>query len=182
MKIAIKNARLAFPNLFKATTVNGGGEPAFSAAFLIPPDHPAVKEINDAAEKLGREKWGAKWAAIKKEIAAKDKMPLHDGDNKASYAGFEGMMYINARNKTRPLVLDRDKTPLTEQDGRPYAGCYVVGSIELWTQDNSYGKRINASLRGVQFYRDGEAFAGGGTASEDEFEDLGVDEEEEAPV
>jgi hypothetical protein len=89
---------------------------------------------------------------------------------------------VSSRNKVRPLVLDRDKSPLTQSDGRPYAGCYVNGSIELWCQDNAYGKRINATLRGVQFYKDGEAFAGGGSATADEFDDLGVDEEEEALV
>jgi hypothetical protein len=69
-------------------------------------------------------------------------------------------------------VLHSDKTPLTEADGKPYAGCYVNASIELWAQDNNYGKRVNASLGGVQFARDGDAFAGGGAASEDEFDDL----------
>ncbi|WP_244126983.1 ssDNA-binding protein, partial [Xylella fastidiosa] len=65
-----------------------------------------------------------------------------------------------------------DRTPLAAQDGRPYAGCYVNANIELWAQDNNYGKRINASLGGVQFLRDGEAFAGGGVASVEDFEDL----------
>jgi hypothetical protein len=177
MKIALANVRLAFPVLFEAKTVNGEGEPAFSASFLIPPDHPAVKQINDAAETIGKEKWGAKWPQVKKEMVAKDRLPLHDGDAKSSYTGFEGMMYVSARNKTRPLVIDRDKSPLNQSDGRPYAGCYVNASIELWAQDNNYGKRINASLRGVQFFKDGEAFAGGGAASDDEFEDLGTEEE-----
>ena len=36
--------------------------------------------------------------------------------------------------------------------------------VELWAQDNNYGKRINASLAGVQFAKDGEAFAGGTVA------------------
>jgi hypothetical protein len=81
-------------------------------------------------------------------------------------------MFVSSRNKTRPLVIDRDKSPLTAQDGRPYAGCFVHASIELWAQDNAYGKRINASLRGVQFFKDGDAFAGGGAASDDEFDDI----------
>lgn len=172
MKIKLENVRLAFPQLFEAKTVNGEGEPAFSASFLLAPNHPAVKQLNAAFETLGKEKWGAKWPNVKKEIEAKDRYCLHDGDTKADYTGFEGNMFVSARNKTRPLVIDRDKSPLTAQDGRPYAGCYVNGSIELWAQDNAYGKRINASLRGVQFYKDGDAFAGGGAASDDEFDDL----------
>ena len=45
MKLLIKDVRLAFPQLFEAKTVNGEGEPAFSAAFLIAKDHPQVAEI-----------------------------------------------------------------------------------------------------------------------------------------
>lgn len=172
MKIKLQNVRIAFPQLFEAKTVNGEGDPAFSATFLMAPDHPAVAELEKAFDIVGKEKWGAKWPQVKKELTAKDRLALHDGDTKADYAGFEGNMFLSSRNKTRPLVIDRDKSPLTAADGRPYAGCYVHASIELWCQDNNYGKRINASLRGVQFYKDGDAFAGGGAASEDEFDDI----------
>ena len=34
MKIRLNNVRLAFPALFEAKTVNGEGDPAFSASFL----------------------------------------------------------------------------------------------------------------------------------------------------
>lgn len=172
MKIKLENVRLAFPTLFEAKAVNGEGDPAFSASFLMPKNHPAVKALQDAFEQVGKEKWGAKWATVKKEIETKDRLALHDGDTKADYAGFEGNMFVSSRNKSRPLVIDRDKSPLTAQDGRPYAGCFVNASIELWAQDNAYGKRINATLRGVQFYKDGDAFAGGGAASDDEFDDI----------
>lgn len=177
MKIKLENARLAFPELFTAKTVNGEGDPAFSATFLIDPKDPQVKKINAAIDAVAKEKWGPKADAILKQMRATDKVCLHDGDLKANYAGFPGTLYISARNATRPLVLDRDKTPLTAADGRPYAGCYVNASIELWAQDNKYGKRVNASLRGVQFLKDGEAFAGGGSASEDEFDEIGTDDD-----
>ena len=55
-------------------------------------------------------------------------------------------------------------------------------SIELWAQDNSFGKRVNASLRGVQFLKDGDAFAGGGAASDDEFDDLATDDFADDPA
>lgn len=172
MKVLLKNVRLAFPSLFEAKTVNGEGEPAFSAAFLIEPKDPQLKAIEDAITAVAKEKWGAKADAVLKQMRAADKTCLHNGDTKSDYAGFAGMMFISSRSKTRPLVLDADKSALTAQDGRPYAGCYVNASVELWPQDNKYGKRVNAQLRGVQFLRDGDAFAGGGAASEDEFDDV----------
>lgn len=172
MKLKLENVRLAFPVLFEPKTVNGEGKPAFSAALLIDPADAQVKAINAAIEQIAKEKWGAKADAILKTMRATDKVALHDGDLKSSYDGFPGNLYVSARSATRPLVIDKDKSPLTEQDGKPYAGCFVNASIELWAQDNNYGKRVNASLRGIQFFRDGDAFAGGGAASEDEFDEI----------
>ena len=65
--------------------------------------------------------------------------------------------------KKRPTLVNRDKTPIVEEDGILYAGCYVNVSIDLWVMDNSYGKKVLASLNAIQFVRDGEAF---GTKSE----------------
>lgn len=173
MKLTLTDVRLAFPALFESKTVNGEGTPAFSAAFIIPPTHPAIKALNAAIVQVAKDKWGAKADSVLATMRATDKVCLHNGDTKGDYEGYAGNLFVSARNKVRPLVLDKDKTPLTQADGRPYAGCYVNASIELWAQDNSYGKRINASLRGVQFFKDGDAFAGGGVADESEFEDMG---------
>jgi hypothetical protein len=172
MKIKLNGVRLSFPQLFEATTVNGEGKPAFSAAFLISPKDPQVAAINAAIDAVAKDKWGAKADANIKAMRAADKVCLHSGDLKSNYDGFEGNLYVSARNSMRPLVIDVNKSPLTEQDGKPYAGCYVNASIELWAQDNNYGKRVNATLMGVQFYRDGESFTGGGVADTDDFDDL----------
>jgi len=172
MKLLLKNVRLAFPNLFTAQQVNGQGDPKFGGAFIFAPDHPAKKLVTDACRAVATEEWGAKADEVLKAIAASDKLCIHNGDTKADYEGYGGMYFVNTSNKTRPLVIDRNKSPLTAQDGKPYAGCYVNASIELWAQDNKFGKRINASLRGVQFEADGDAFAGGGVADEGEFESL----------
>lgn len=172
MKLKLNNVRLAFPSLFEAKTVAGEGKPAHSATFLIEPGDAQVKAINAAIDKVATEKWGAKAATMLASIRKADKTCLHDGDLKAAYEGFAGNLYISARNPARPTVLDADKTPLTQADGRPYAGCYVNAVLELWAQDNQYGKRVNATLMGVQFLRDGDSFSGGGVASADDFDDV----------
>lgn len=172
MKIKLQNVRLAFPTLWEAKTVNGEGKPAFSACFLLAADDPQVKAIEAAIAQTAKDKWGAKADALLKQIRATDKAALHDGDLKSSYEGFAGNLYVSARNPVRPTVLNADKTPLVESDGKPYAGCYVNAVVELWAQDNNYGKRVNATLMGVQFVRDGDAFAGGGVASDSDFDDV----------
>ena len=176
MKIKLNNVRLSFAQLFEAKTVNGEGKPAYSASFLIDPKDPQIVAVNAAIEAVAKDKWGAKSDTTLKAMKAADKTCLHSGDLKSNYDGFEGMLYISSRNSMRPLVIDVDKTPLVESDGKPYSGCYVNCSIELWAQDNNYGKRINATLMGVQYFKDGESFSGGGVASEDDFDDLTADD------
>lgn len=171
MRIKLKNVRIAFPTLFESRTVNGEGKPAFSATFLVDPADPQVKEINAAIETVAKEKWGAKADTTLKALRAGGKVCLRDGNEKANYSGFENNLFISARSTVRPLVIDRDRTPLEPEDGLPYAGSYVNASLDVWAMDNSFGKRVCASLRGVQFAKDGDAFAGSGAASADEFED-----------
>lgn len=181
MKITLKHmsnkhfVRLAFgQGLFEAQTVGGEGEPAFGATFILPPDHPQVAELEAAFESVAQEKWGAKAPAVLKEMRAKDRLALHDGDSKPNYDGFEGNVFVATRSKVRPTVVNRDRSPVTAADGVVYSGCYGNPIIELWAQDNQYGKRINAQLKGFQFVADGVSFSGGGTAAQaDEFEDLG---------
>lgn len=173
-RILLKNVRLAFPNLFEPTTVAGEGKPRFSATLLIPADHPQIEEIKAAQLSIAQAKWGAKAAAIVKGLDKQDKLALHDGDTKSKYDGFPGNFFISAaaQENAAPTVIDRDRSPLSERSGRPYAGCFVNASIELWAQDNNYGQRVNAQLRGVQFYQDGDSFSAGRPAQADEFEEV----------
>jgi Protein of unknown function (DUF2815) len=181
MKIIIKNVRLAFPSLWKATAPATGGEAAFSASFLLPPTHPQFKELEAAILATAKEKWGVKADVFLKALKSSDKTCLHNGDAKSDYDGFEGNFYISSRSKTRPTVIDGDRTPLTEEDGKPYAGCYVDANIEIWAQDNNFGKRINAQLRGVQYRGKGDAFGGGSRPADiEEFDEIAVENEDDA--
>lgn len=181
-RILLKDVRLAFPNLFEPTTVNGEGKPRYSATFILPAEHPQLDEIRKKIEAVAREKWKDKAAGILTSLYKTGKVALHDGDEKAQYDGFAGNLFISAsaQENAAPTVIDRDRSPLTQRSDRPYPGCYVNASLEFWAQDNAYGKRINAQLRGVQFLRDGDSFSAGRPASSDEFEDVseGADAED----
>lgn len=168
MKFTLKNVRLAFPNLFRPSEQFDN----FGAQLIIEKGSANAKAIGNAIDEAAKAKWGAKADSIVKQLKSGNKICFIDGDTKAEYEGFEGNMALSATNRQRPTVVDKDRSPLTEADGVVYAGCYVNASVDIWAQDNQWGKRINASLRGVQFVRDGDAFAGGGVASEDEFEDI----------
>lgn len=178
--LKIKNARIAFPQLFKAVAFQGEGDPVFSANFIISKDHPQMAEITKLIEEVSKLQWKDKSSVILKNLYDTDKVCIHKGDLKPEYGGYPGNLFISARNKIQPRVVDRDGlTVLTTADGRPYAGCYVNASFEVYAQDNNYGKRIVAKLRGVQFVKDGEAFSGGAPAGEDEFDSVGEDDLED---
>jgi len=178
MQIKLTNVRLSFADIFEPRAFKPGDPPKYKGTFLVPKDDKKqLKVIEDAILAVAKEKWPKNAEKVLASIRGNaNKFCFQDGDTK-SYAGYEGMMAFSASSKTRPLVLDRDKSPLTKDDGRPYSGCYVNCSVDIFAYDNS-GNGISATLRGVQFYRDGEAFGGGAPASADEFEDLSADENE----
>ena len=181
-RILLKNVRLAFPNLFEPTTVAGEGKPRYSATLIIPADHPQLAEIRAKQEAVAKDKWRDKAPAMIKGLDKQDKLALHDGDTKVKYDGFPGNFFISAaaQENAAPTVIDRDRSPLSAKSGRPYAGCFVNASIEFWAQDNNFGQRINAQLRGIQFYADGDSFSAGRPADADEFEECveGADADE----
>jgi len=171
--------RTAFLNVFTPTAFEGG-EPAFNGKFIIDPaDKATVKALDDAMMAAAKEKWADKAQAIFDKLTKTGKPknlevpfvkePYSNADGEP-YDGFAGMYYVSARNPSRPLVIDRDKTVLVEADGRPYSGCYVNAQFEFWAQDNKWGRAIRATLKGVQFVKDGDAFSGGAPASVDDFD------------
>jgi hypothetical protein len=180
--VILKNVRLTFPQLFEPKQVNGQGEAKYSAAFLFPRSHACVAALQAAILAAATEQWKDKAPAMLAQLKAADKICVHDGDAKSDYAGYAGNLFLNASKNVRPLVLDRDRTPLTAADGKPYSGCYVNAMVDIWAQDNKFGKRVNASLMGVQFLTDGERLAGGVTATADDFEAIPEAEGQDAPA
>lgn len=160
-KIMLKNVRLSFPSIFKRASFNGE-EGKFEATFLLDKETQVdqIAAIESAIENAIKE------AKIK---VPSDKICLKDGDD-VEYAGYAGCMSIKASSNKRPTIIDKDKTPLAEDDGKPYAGCYVNAIVDLWIQNNSYGKRVNANLYGIQFVKDGEPFGSGDIDVTDDFD------------
>lgn len=176
MKVNLTDVRLAFPAVFEPKSVAGSDALKYSAVFIIEPNSENAKKLAQAVSSVAKEKWLDKADGIVKELVSKDRVCYKKTEKANSsgdvYAGFEGTHHVNASNSGRPTVLDRNRQPLTAADGKPYGGCYVNAVIDVWPQDNKYGKRVNATLLGLQFVRDGDAFSGSAPASADDFEVL----------
>lgn len=170
-QLRLENVRFTFTQaLFDAKQVQGQGEAKFSCTGLLTKDHPQLQAISAAIVAVAQAKWGAKADEVLKSLKASDRLPMHDGDAKSQYQGYAGNYFINASNKMRPLVIGPARENLTAAEGKPYSGSYGNMIVQFWAQDNQFGKRINASLLGVQFVKDGERLAGGGVAAADDFE------------
>ena len=172
MKIRLNNVRIAFPALDKPKAFEAGQDLKYSATFLIEPGSDNEKLVRDTIAKIAKEKWADKAPAMLKALEKGDKLCIHDGDQKAQYDGFEDMMYVSANTKASapPSLFDGQKNKLERDSGMIYAGCYVNAIIDVYAQDNNFGKRINAGLSGVQFNGHGDAFGGGAPASADDFD------------
>lgn len=168
-EINLKNVRISFPKLFEPSAFQGQGKPKYSARFLLD-----KKEHNELIKQI---------IAKMKELAAESypdkKVPppamlcLKDGDQsgREDEAGF---WTLNASETSRPVVVNRDKTPLVAEDEVIYPGCRVNVKVRLWAQSNQYGKRLNANLLGVQFVKDDARLGGGATrqSADEMFDDV----------
>ena len=163
-KIKLSNVRLSFPSLFQRSTFDGQ-EGKFEATFLIEKGSSNAKKIQAAVDALIKEN--------KAKLPA-DKICLKDGDT-VSYDGYEGMLALKGTSNKRVTVINRDKSPIVEDDNIIYAGAYVNCVVDLWFMDNKFGKRVLCNLLGVQFAKDGEAFGAGGI-SDDDFDTIEDDE------
>lgn len=169
--LKLNNVRLSYPNLFTAKAQEEGKEPKYSASFLLDKKQHAalITQIEKLTERVALDHF-------KKKVPLK-RQPLRDGNEKSDKEGYgDEVMFVSASNNKRPVVVDRDLTPLTAQDSKPYAGCYVNATVRLFAYDHKTGgKGVSASLRAIQFVKDGESFGAGPVNAEEEFEPVGGD-------
>lgn len=165
IRIKIKNCRLSFANIFEPKSFNGG-QPRYSANLLISKeDAQTILEVRDAIKKVIALEWTKDTPKFKD-----NQLCLRDGDQE-SWGGYEGNFFISSGNRLKPKVVDLDGTDLTEHSednspgDKPQPGDYVNAVIEVWAQNNDFGKRINANLVGIQYVKQGERF---GKASDDD--------------
>lgn len=179
--IKLPNVRLSFPELTKPKAFQEGQTPKFQATFLIDPSSKdgaaLIKKLRGEIQDL-----------LVNHYGSADKVPkgfkpcLKDNaKEEKEYAGYEGMWFVSSNNTVRPGLAGRDpRIPLNQEDidRMFYPGAVVNATITLWVQDNQYGKRVNANLRGIQFVKDGERLGGvAPVEAENEFDIVEVDDE-----
>jgi hypothetical protein len=168
-KTMLENVRLSYVHVFEPSAIDAASEPKYSCCVLIDKrDAVNLKKVNDAmaaAFNVGMaKKWNGKQPAILKN-------PLRDGDTKdlEKTPEYEGMFFLNANNKNKPIIIDRSRQPIDDPSGM-YSGCYANVLVNFFAYNKAGNNGVGCSLMGVQFVRDGERLAGG--ASVGDFDEL----------
>lgn len=185
-QLVLKNVRLSFPHLFTPTKSTEDGALKYRAAFLMDPTTAQgrinINAIEAEVLRVKTDKWKDKADKIKLK---EDRMAYVDGDDCIGadsgevYVGYEGMRVLKTANSKRPQVVDGARVPITEDDDKIYAGCYVNAVVSLYAINDvaKGGNGIFATVEAVQFSKHGEAFGAAPVDVYDAFDEITEDDE-----
>ena len=172
VKIKLKNVRLSYAHLFKAKKFDEAdeGPGKFQTRAIIDPDTKIgginMDLIQDAIDEVIEAKWGDRPKKLKD-----DRLFARWADEDEEDPAMQDMYILSASNERRPLTLDRDGEDVVEADDVLYSGMYADLILTVWTQDNKYGVRVNATLEGAKERGEGERLSGAAPIDRSEFDD-----------
>ncbi len=175
MIVMLKDVRLAFPDLFEPKQFQSKGDFSYGCQLLIKPGTENFNLVEEAIKSVALAKWGKKAEGYLEEIRPDKKACCWiDGKRRSEYDGYAGHWSLTAKrkdNKGAPLIINRSKQIISRDKGEIYGGCFVNAKVDIYASENS-GLGIRCELHTVQYFRKGEAFGSGGTPTDDEFDDL----------
>lgn len=165
--------RASYANVWTARAMKEGDTPKFSVSMIFNKDEtsPAeIKVIQDAIKAAIVEKWGPDQAKWPRNL----KLPLRDADTEDRTnpadpkfdKNYVNSYAMNANTTTQPGIVDSKVQPIIDQS-EFYSGCYARATITFQAYDKAGGKGVGSYLGNLMKVRDGEAFAGGRSASAD---------------
>jgi len=181
----IRGVRFSYAYIFEPFKGDNGS--SYTSHGILELNDPQVAQIVATMKAVAKEMWKDEADAVYQQLKGKDKLCLHMGDvTKAGEEAYKGKIYISANSKNPVRVVETRggvNVELTAADARPRSGDYGNLIVNIWAQNNKFGKRINAQLMGVQYVRKGTPLGGGGrVATLDEFGVEPSDADSEAPV
>jgi hypothetical protein len=168
--------------------VGDDGKKNYSAHIIMPKKDKQIAVIEASMLAAAVDEWGAKGEAQFKQLTAAGRTCLKDGATKSQSEGdaYDGNLFISANSTVQPpaLVTVAGVNVQTDEDHEyaVYSGCVACAQINIWAMDNKWGKRICATLLGLQFIRHEERLSGGGrVANISEFGLRPVEADADAP-
>lgn len=175
-KLHTPKFRVAFPDVFEATQINGQGAEKYRLTMIFDPKEiakdPAEQKRFDALRAAIRDTAEDKFGVVPKVM----KEPFKKGDdmrNKetgAIYDGHEGMVILRSQSNERPGLVDGNLNPILERSDF-YGGCYARATVNFYGWEHpTQGKGVSCGIQNIQKVADGEALFSGKTKAEDDFE------------
>lgn len=154
----IPNSRIGYPKLFVPEAVKNdpNARPRYGCKiYLDKSDEKTKARIDTEIQRIVKDK-------LKGVKPKRTDLCISDGDGEDGDESSAGYWVISANRQEsqgRPTVIDRDRSPLTQEDAKIYAGCrcnFLVGfyAPKGW-------KKIACGLEIVQFKADDEPFGAG---------------------
>lgn len=170
--------RFSFLNVFNPRINDDGTPGKYDACLIIDKGDKQTlacidKAIKSATERGIREKWGGK-------MPKKFQSPLKDGDEREDdqYEGFEGSMFLNAKSKSRPGLINRDGSKIIDEEDL-YSGCYGCASITFYPYSANSNNGVGVALNNLIKLKDGDSLGGKPSAENDFGDILGSIEDED---
>lgn len=176
-KVVFGPCRLSYTHLFSKYAPDGdAANGKFMTNVLIPKEEKvtikAIQQAIEAGKKAGIvSKWGGK-------EPKKLDMPMHDGDtDKDDDEVYAGHYFINAKCATRPGIVDKNKTPIVDEDDI-YSGVWAIVSVTFYGYDVSGNRGVACGLNNVMKFKDGERL-GGRSSADSDFADLDLEDDDD---
>lgn len=165
-----ENVRFSYVNLVEAKLAPGATVAKFGMSVIIPKDCKktlkAINEAIEAAEEVGKDKFGKKWVA--------KKTPLRDGDKEREDAAYEDSFFLNANSNNRPGMVDKKVQPILDPK-EIKSGDWGRVSLNFYPFNVNGNSGIAVGLNHVQKVKDGEPL-GSVTSATDEFDEVEFDD------
>ena len=173
-KVVFGPCRLSYTHLLDKYSPANGGDPKYMTNVLIPKgEKETVNAINEAVK-------AAKDAAIINKWGGKDPkkidIALRDGDEKDDDL-YADNFYINAKCATRPNVVDKNMSPIVDEED-VYSGMWAIVSVTFYGYDVSGNKGIACGLNNVMKFKDDDHL-GGRVSAVSDFGDISMDDEDD---
>ncbi len=179
-KIALENVRIAFVNnLWTPGNIPSvpNSPPAYSCRLIIEPGSKNDTNIKAAIKQAAQERFKAQADMILEDIKFnKMQFCYIPGDryrrkeDGSAYDGFVGMMSLTAKRRPQdgpPMIINRDNTPVTQESGVIYSGCYVDALVEPFAYQGKPNSGVSCGLLTVRFRAQGPSFGGASVPTSD---------------
>ena len=161
-RIMTPEFRVSFPHVFESIDFKNNKVFRFTITMLF-----SKKANIEGLKQVCIHAVNKKWANKKPSHIAS---PFRDGNDpdKIKYDGYADHIYVNAKSKIRPVVLNRNMESITDPD-EFYAGCYARAVLYPVAYSTGSNNGVSFWIKSIQKTREGTPFTGDGISPEEDF-------------